>query len=467
MKIRIRLLLILICALSHGAFAAGGPTDAGVVAWGDSLTYGTGAVNAGGKSWPEWFAELTGANVVNKGVGGQISTQIKARMLAAPELHKAFTVIWAGRNNAYATDAIKADIAEMVAALGHDNYLVIGITNGADEIRSADPNYPTRWKLQQIDKVNAALKQTYGKLFVDVRPLLVAAADPNSPKDAEDAARDVIPSSLKADTIHLNSKGYKLVAEAVHAAFKKLTDVPAPEAAVPTSATAAAATELAEKTIVNDTFDAGRGSWEWAGTVKDRQFVLAAPDAKQWSGGQTLLKDVVQIGGDAGALHLRFTIEAIEIADGAGAAGVNAEVRIFLTPAPLKNPTFADPFSEPSALTLIFSANAAQNTLSIRAYEKTGWTKGGYGWPALYEATAPLDVLPLTLDWHLSKNAYKLAFSKPIQSVDGMRANDWKLGPAWNGELRYIMRVVNLADGAKSQLRLSNFSLSRGPLPVK
>ncbi|MDF3056378.1 MAG: hypothetical protein K0R17_593 [Rariglobus sp.] len=74
---------------------------ADIVAWGDSMTYGTGAdhPDKGEKTWPKWFTEFSGIKVIKKGVGGESSRQIRDRMLAESALHAEFTVIWAGRND--------------------------------------------------------------------------------------------------------------------------------------------------------------------------------------------------------------------------------------------------------------------------------------------------------------------------------------------------------------------------------
>ena len=194
------------------------PCQADVVAWGDSMTYGTGAdhPHKGQKTWPRWFTEFSGINVIKKGVGGQSSKQIRDRMLAEPALHKEFTVIWAGRNNYRGVDWVKKHIADMVAALGHDNYLVVGITNRTNEPKGSD-------SLKIMDTLNADLKAIYGIRFVDVRPLLVAAYDKEQPQDVTDHENDVVPASLRSDKLHLNTAGYKIVAEAIYDAYQKVT----------------------------------------------------------------------------------------------------------------------------------------------------------------------------------------------------------------------------------------------------
>lgn len=191
--------------------------QADVVAWGDSMTYGTGAdhPHKGQKTWPKWFTEFSGVNVIKKGVGGESSKQIRDRMLAEPALHKEFTVIWAGRNNYRGAEWVKKHIADMVAALGHDNYLVVGITNRTNEPKGSDG-------LKIMDTLNADLKATYGIRFVDVRPLLVAAYDKEQPQDVTDHENDIVPSSLRSDKLHLNTAGYKIVAEAIYDAYQKV-----------------------------------------------------------------------------------------------------------------------------------------------------------------------------------------------------------------------------------------------------
>lgn len=203
-----KILLLLVSLLVVRPATAEFPAE--IVAWGDSLTQGTGG---NGDSWPAWFTRLSGgATVVNKGVGGQTSTQIKERMLAAEDLHDKCTVIWAGRNNAFdQKGTVQADIAAMVAALKTPDYLIIGIPNGGKEPKDG----PDRWKLTLIDKLNASLKETYGSRFVEIRPILVAAYDPANPQDVQDHAADVVPASLRADSLHLNGDGYKIVAEEI------------------------------------------------------------------------------------------------------------------------------------------------------------------------------------------------------------------------------------------------------------
>jgi lysophospholipase L1-like esterase len=182
-----------------------------ITTWGDSLTAGTGAspiTNA----YPAVLSLQSGYTVSNGGVGGETSTQIKARMLAATNTHVNPTIIWAGRNNYTDTNAVLSDIASMVSALalkGNTNrFLVLSILNG-DYVP-----YDARGGVgyQYITNINAILGQTYGSNYVDVRSYLVSQYNPAIPADVINYAQDIPPSSLRSDNIHLNNAGYAAVA---------------------------------------------------------------------------------------------------------------------------------------------------------------------------------------------------------------------------------------------------------------
>lgn len=144
--------------------------------------------------------------ILNGGVSGETSTQIKARMLAATDQYRWPTLIWAGRNGVLTSpETVKSDIAAMVAALGHSNYLVLSILNGDRALEKAgEANYNT------IIGVNQYLEATYGAKYWDVRALLVANHD-GSAQDLIDFANDVVPTSLRVDDIHLTRNAYALI----------------------------------------------------------------------------------------------------------------------------------------------------------------------------------------------------------------------------------------------------------------
>jgi lysophospholipase L1-like esterase len=204
MKTKLSFLAAIVClpCLASGAV---------VTAWGDSLTAGS-----GGTPYPTQFAALSGTTTYNRGVGGETSTQIMNRFLAEPARWGDFTVIWSGRNNVYTEPAVvQSDIADMVAHLTTSNYLVLSVLNGNyggyDSVGGAG--------YALITGLNSNLASTYGSRFVDIRSILVNSYDPALSQDVSDFARDIVPTSLRSDNIHLNTAGYKIVADTVYAAY--------------------------------------------------------------------------------------------------------------------------------------------------------------------------------------------------------------------------------------------------------
>jgi lysophospholipase L1-like esterase len=186
-----------------------------LVAWGDSLTAGTGTTGGSlsADAYPYRLGTLLHLGTINLGVGGESSTQIKTRLLAAAtSVWSKPTIIWAGRNNFSAPATVKADIAAMVASLGHTNYIVLSVLNGSGT---------TEWAGQSdyitITQLNADLAATYGARYLDVRSYLVSLYDAAQPQDVIDHGHDVPPASLRFDGIHLNNAGYQAVANYIYA----------------------------------------------------------------------------------------------------------------------------------------------------------------------------------------------------------------------------------------------------------
>lgn len=183
--------------------------------WGDSLSAQS-DVNDG---YPGQFGIATGYPSYAGGIPGATSTQIKVAMLADTARYTNTVIIWAGRNNFDQSAIVQADIAAMVAALPHDNYLVLGILNSdtAYEYRNA-----AGWVL--ITDLNTALQTTYGLHYVPLREYLVSLYDPYVAADVVNHTNDVPPQSLRLanDSLHLNAAGNLAVAYRVLAAFAQL-----------------------------------------------------------------------------------------------------------------------------------------------------------------------------------------------------------------------------------------------------
>ena len=176
--------------------------------WGDSLTYGAGAANG----YPYYLGLLSSFPTINNGIGGQTSSQILTNFQAHPDQYNNLTVIWSGRNNYYTNgNQVFLDIASMVSALGHTNYLVLSVLNSTNEYIGT-PQY------QVFTNQNAQLADTYGKQYRDIRGWMASANSlaavnitPTS-QDLIDIANGVPPTSLHSDFIHLNDAGYRAVA---------------------------------------------------------------------------------------------------------------------------------------------------------------------------------------------------------------------------------------------------------------
>jgi lysophospholipase L1-like esterase len=123
--------------------------------------------------------------------------------------------LWAGNNgiaDAATAAAAKADIAAMIAHLGHDRYLVASVIVSSD--------HPAA-RVAVLQQMNADLAALYGSRFVDVYGKLRAAGN-GSAEDNGDIAAGYIPRSLRTDGIHLNATGNAVTAQAIHEAHQRM-----------------------------------------------------------------------------------------------------------------------------------------------------------------------------------------------------------------------------------------------------
>jgi len=184
-----------------------GTSTVPLIGWGDSMTY---QLQWG--SLPALLRAQFGPTqaFISMGVGGETSTQVKARMLADSGTKNYDHVIWVGRNNYSQTAQIISDVAEMVAAIPHDRYMALSVTNGsaaAERLGGADHHYFT--------DARDALAAAYGVRFVDVRQALVDAYDSGTPQDVTDHTDDTTPSTCRSDAVHLSAKGDLVVAQQI------------------------------------------------------------------------------------------------------------------------------------------------------------------------------------------------------------------------------------------------------------
>ena len=191
--------------------------EAVVQCWGDSLTAGTGATP--GHDIPTLMTFLFNRKAINGGLPGATSAQIAARMLARPPSPTPErVVIWAGRNDDPADpETTLRNIAAMIASLPPGSrFLVVGVLNADNghERRGGD-----RYAL--LATLNRRLAARYGEHFLSLRDALIAQALPADSDDRAAIAADVVPPSLRTDTLHLNDKGDALAAYAIEAALER------------------------------------------------------------------------------------------------------------------------------------------------------------------------------------------------------------------------------------------------------
>ena len=169
------------------------PADV-IVAFGDSLTYGTGAAES--ESYPAVLAQLLGRAVVRAGVPGEITAGGLSRLY------------------------------EVIAE--HQPKLMIVCLGGNDMLRKVDEN-ETRANLRAIVKTLQA--QNIATVLIGVpRPALVTSAPPfygeiakefGIPYEGKIVTDILYQRDQKSDAIHPNAKGYRRMAEAIAALLKK------------------------------------------------------------------------------------------------------------------------------------------------------------------------------------------------------------------------------------------------------
>lgn len=173
--------------------------DAVILAFGDSLTYGTGANES--ESYPAVLSQLTGRKVVNAGVPGEISAVGAERLSKLLELeHPALIILCHGGNDLLAHQnhqLIKENLKRMILMAGEKRISILLIAVPSPDLTLKPPDiYKELSKEFNIPIEQRALSNILGK------------------------------SSLKSDYIHPNAVGYKKLAEGLAELLKKSGALP-------------------------------------------------------------------------------------------------------------------------------------------------------------------------------------------------------------------------------------------------
>jgi len=193
-----RLILVLVVALAAGcgdkAKLSRLPGDAVVLAFGDSLTHGTGA--AENESYPAQLEKLIGRRVVRAGVPGEVTAQALERLPAALDEHAPRLLLLCIGGN------------DFLRRLGN---------------QQAEANVRAMVRLARGRGVDVMLIGTPQPGFSVTPPEFYAGiarefALPYEEGIIGEVLRDP---SLKSDQIHPNARGYRLIAERVAAGLRK------------------------------------------------------------------------------------------------------------------------------------------------------------------------------------------------------------------------------------------------------
>lgn len=165
-----------------------------ILAFGDSLTYGTGA--PAGQSYPEVLAELLGTQVINTGVPGEISARGLERLPEILDLYQPDLVILCHGGNDFLRRLDRGQTADNLRQM-----VDIIRNHGADVILLGVPQLGL---ILEPPEFYSEIAQQYQIPY------------------QQDIVSDLLSDrSLKSDQIHPNSKGYRRMAEAVAELIRK------------------------------------------------------------------------------------------------------------------------------------------------------------------------------------------------------------------------------------------------------
>jgi acyl-CoA thioesterase I len=176
------------------------PSGATVLAFGDSITHGTGAEK--GEDWPTLLAAKTGWNLVNAGIPGDTAQGGRARIASLlSQYQPALVIVGLGGNDFLRrrpADQVKEDLRDILRQVKSNGTPVVLLAVPAPSLLAA---------------VASQLSDS---------PLYKALAEEEGVVLLEDVISTVLSNNaLKADPIHPNAEGYRRMAEAIHKALQR------------------------------------------------------------------------------------------------------------------------------------------------------------------------------------------------------------------------------------------------------
>jgi acyl-CoA thioesterase I len=170
------------------------PADAVLLAFGDSLTYGTGANEE--ESYPAQLARLTGRRVVREGVPGEVSEAGLSRLPATLDEHRPRLLLLCHGGNDFLRRLPKEKAAENVRAM-----IRLARERGIDVLLIGTPEI--------------------GFTLTPPEFYAAIAKEFRIPYEGEALTKILRNGELKSDQIHPNAKGYRLMAERVADLLRK------------------------------------------------------------------------------------------------------------------------------------------------------------------------------------------------------------------------------------------------------
>jgi lysophospholipase L1-like esterase len=162
--------------------------DAVVLAFGDSLTYGTGAPEA--DSYPAQLERLIQRKVVRAGVPGEVSAQALARLPSALEEHQPKLLVLCVGGNDFLRNLAQAEVAANVRRM-----IAMAKQKGSDVLLLGTPE--------------KGLFVSPPKFYAQI------AKELGIPYEGKVIGEILRNAELKSDPIHPNARGYRLMAERV------------------------------------------------------------------------------------------------------------------------------------------------------------------------------------------------------------------------------------------------------------